>query len=190
MASSVACTAPSGRTVQTGGLQGAVARNPAPAPNFTLTNSSGERVSIESQRGKVVMVFFGYVLCPDECPTMMANLAQAKKGLTPEEASRVTTLFVSVDTERDTSGLIDAYMKQFDPSFIGLHGTPAEIAEVSRLYSAPYEKVVGKDPVNYSVSHFTGTFVIDSKGILRELFLIGMEPSSLTSDIKILLGES
>ena len=59
--------------------------------DFTLDAASGP-VDLASLRGQVVLIYFGYTLCPDICPTNLAMIASALKALTPEERARVTGL--------------------------------------------------------------------------------------------------
>ena len=46
--------------------------------------------------GKVALVFFGFIHCPDVCPTTLAQLVQVKEALA-EDADQLQVLFVTVD---------------------------------------------------------------------------------------------
>ena len=60
-------------------FNGTVFSNPEPAPPFTLTADTGERIGIDAYQGKVVLLYFGYTFCPDVCP---ASLAESIVALT------------------------------------------------------------------------------------------------------------
>ncbi|MEM4343066.1 MAG: SCO family protein, partial [Candidatus Caldarchaeum sp.] len=49
-----------------------------PLPSFSLKNTRGEVVSLDSFRGKVVLVFFGYTSCPDVCPMALKKYAEVE----------------------------------------------------------------------------------------------------------------
>ena len=58
------------------------------ATGFDLTDHNGQRRTLADFRGQVVAVFFGFVHCPDVCPTSMGTLAQARR-LLGEQAGRM-----------------------------------------------------------------------------------------------------
>src|ERR1044071_1190758 len=62
-------------------FRGAVITPPWPAPEIKLTDHNGNPFTLTEQRGKVVLLYFGYVNCPDECPLTMAHLKLARERL-------------------------------------------------------------------------------------------------------------
>ncbi|MNJ67224.1 hypothetical protein D3C77_633770 [compost metagenome] len=72
---------------------------------------------------------------------------------------------ITLDPERDTPEVLDAYVKAFDPSFTALTGTPEEIAAVAKEFKVFYEKVPAGD--TYTVSHSSTSYVYDTRGTLR-----------------------
>ena len=57
---------------------------PGAGGDFTLQSADGPK-SLSDYRGKVVAVYFGYMSCPDICPTAMWNLTEALNGFEPEQ---------------------------------------------------------------------------------------------------------
>ena len=88
--------------------------------------------------GKVVVVFFGYTQCPDVCPTTMTELVEVKR-LLGKDGERLQPLFITVDPARDTPELLKAYMVNFDPAFLALCPTPAQLAEVAASFKVYYK---------------------------------------------------
>ena len=145
----------------------------APQPDFQLVDMNGHRRSIRDYAGGVSIVFFGYTHCPDVCPTELLELSQVVRTLGPL-ASQVQVLFVSLDPERDTPELLKDYVTSFDPRFIGLTGSNAEINAAAASFSVQFAKVsLGND---YTIDHSTGSYVIDRTGRLR---LVGTLQNSL-----------
>lgn len=157
------------------------------AREFALTDHTGARRTLADYRGKVVVVFFGFTHCPDVCPTTLADLAQVKRQL-GNDGDKLQVIFITVDPERDTPAVLAQYVPSFDPSFVGLTGTPEEIARVAREFKVFYQKVPGKTPTSYTVDHTAGSFAFDAQGRVR-LFLkhgAGVEP--IVADVKRLIG--
>src|SRR5690242_260780 len=99
-------------------FKGAVISPPWPAPEINLTDHNGQPFTMNSQRGKVVLLYFGYTNCPDECPLTMAHLKLALDSL-GSQAKDVQVAMVSTDPVRDTPQALKDFMGHFDPSFLG-----------------------------------------------------------------------
>lgn len=157
-----------------------------PAADFTLTGAGGQRVSLSDFRGKVVALYFGYTFCPDVCPTTMTEVAKAIKAL-GKQAEDVQVIMISVDPERDTPDRLAEYVAYFDPRFIGLTGTPEEIADVATLYGIFYEKHEGTAATGYLVDHTATVTVVDREGRVRLVWPFGTTGEDMASDLKQLL---
>jgi protein SCO1/2 len=155
--------------------------------DFHLTDFNGQPRALADFRGKVVVLFFGYVLCPDVCPTTMADLARVKDKL-GADGDKLQVLFVSVDPERDKPEVLRAYMEAFDPGFLGLYaGSPDKLAALAREFKVYYKKVEGKTPGNYTMDHTAGNYIFDPQGRLRLYARYGMPIDDLAADVRRLL---
>lgn len=156
------------------------------AKDFALTDHNGKSRSLKDFAGKIVVLFFGYVQCPEVCPTSMAEMAEAKRML-GKDGERVQGLFVTVDPERDTATVLKAYMANFDPTFLALYSTPEKLKVIAKDYKIYYKKVAGPTPTSYSVDHSAGCYVYDTQGKLRLYTRYGGGAPALAADIKLLL---
>lgn len=152
-----------------------------------LPDADGKPRTMKDFEGKVVAVFFGFTHCPDVCPTSLALLADVIQRLGPD-GERVQVVFVSVDPERDNPAQLGAYVKAFNPGFIGLAGTPEQTAEVAKAFKVFYQKVGDVAGGNYSIDHTAGTYLFDPKGRTRLFVRHGEPPERLMADIKLLLA--
>ena len=159
------------------------------ARDLPLTDHNGQPRYIKDFAGKVVVVFFGYTQCPDVCPTSLQELVEVKK-LLGQDGDRLQGIFVTVDPERDTPEMLKAYMANFDPTFLALHGTPEQLAAVAKDFKIYYKKVDGKTPTSYTMDHSAGSYVYDTAGRLRVYNRYGSGAQALASDVKALLAEA
>ena len=153
-----------------------------------LTDHNGNRRTLEDFKDKVVVLFFGFTHCPDACPTTLAELATVAKELGPD-AQRMQVLIVTVDPERDTAEVLRKYVPSFNPSFLGLYGTPAETAATAKEFKV-YVQKQPQPAGNYSVDHSAGTFVFDRDGRLRLFGNYGVGAKALLHDIRLLMTAS
>lgn len=172
----------------------------APAPEFkgsditgadfgkhlALTDHNGRPVTLETFRGKLVVLFFGYTHCPDVCPTTLSDMAQALRLLPPAVAGKVQVLFVSVDPERDTPETLKAYVPYFHPDFLGLYGTPEEVAKAATEFKVAFRKHVEPGATGYLVDHSAGSYVLDEKGRLRLYLPFAHPPGDIAHDLSTL----
>ena len=157
------------------------------ARKLSLTDQHGQPRTLADFKGKVTLVFFGFTQCPDVCPSTMAELAQIRAKL-GADGNRVQGVFVTLDPERDTPELLQAYMAGFDPSFIALRGTLEQTAAAAKEFKVFYAKVPGKSPGSYSLDHTAGSYVLDTHGNVRLFVRYGSGPEALTADLKVLLA--
>jgi protein SCO1/2 len=135
------------------------------APNFTLTDQRGHAFTLSKEHGHPVVLFFGYTHCPDVCPTILANLKTARASLGPKAADTVVAL-ITVDAARDTKAELGQFVSTFDPSFLGLTGSSAQLKPVYRDYHVRYAKQE-EGPGGYLVSHTAFVYYIGRDGRVR-----------------------
>jgi protein SCO1 len=123
---------------------------------FTLTAPDGRRVSDTDFAGRYRLVYFGFTYCPDVCPTDMQAISAALRQLEqsdPELAVQVQPIFISVDPERDTPETVGGFVSAFHPRFVGLTGSPEEIAQVARAHGIYYARQGEPGARDYLVDH-------------------------------------
>jgi protein SCO1 len=167
-------------------FHGTVIQSPDPAYDFTLEGTSGP-VSLSDFRGKVVVLYFGYTFCPDVCPATMADLARTMEDL-GKRAGDVQVIMVSVDPGRDTPETVEKYVQTFDPSFIGLTGTEAQIAETASMYGIYYFKHEGTAATGYLIDHTASMMVINQDGRLKLVLSFGTPPADIAADLKHMIN--
>lgn len=159
---------------------------PRAAPELAIEASNGGKLALAKYRGKVVLLGFGFTSCPEVCPTTLAVLAQARKRL-GAQGEQLQVVYVTVDPERDTAERMRAYLRGFDPSFVGGTGTPAQLAEVRKNYGVMAErKALGN---SYTVGHSSSVYLIDRDGLLRGMMPYGRLPDDYVHDVRALLSE-
>ncbi len=174
------------RSIQS--FQGSLIEPSPQAVDFELERVDGGSFHMAEQRGRVVLLFFGYANCPDFCPTTMAELKKIHANL-GAEAEQVDFVFVTIDPERDSSEHIESYVSAFHPSFVGLSGTVEELQAVWDGYWVFRQIEETGSEAGYLVAHTTRIYVIDKEGNLRLTFPFGLPANSMTSDVRRLLAE-
>jgi protein SCO1/2 len=156
--------------------------NPAtPASDFTLTNQTGGTVHLSDYHGKYVLLFFGYSHCTDQCPATMAVLAQARSEL-GAQADNVQVLFVSTDPADDTQQSMGVFLARFDPTFLGLTGSMAQLQPIWKDYGVTVQ--------DGGETHSSYTYLIDPSGNLRLTYAYPSTPEQISGDLKLLFRKN
>ena len=130
--------------------------------DFHLTDFNGKSRSLLDFRGKVVVLYFGYIHCPDVCPTTLADLARVLRLLGKDEG-RVQVLFVTLDPERDSPELLARFVPSFDHTFLGLYGDEQATAQAARAFGLNYAKQYDKRG-GYTLDHTDGIYLLGMSG--------------------------
>jgi cytochrome c biogenesis protein CcmG/thiol:disulfide interchange protein DsbE len=137
-----------------------------PAPPFTLTTFDGKPVSLESQRGKVVVLNFWaswcYPACYEEAPTLEAGWRQF-------QTKDVVVLGVAIQDKEPASR---DFIQRFGLTFL----------------NAP--DPAGKVSIDYGVYGVPETFVIDRKGVIRRKHVGGVTDTVFRESVEPLIVES
>ena len=132
--------------------------------DFHLTDPQGHERSLADYRGKVVMLFFGFVQCPDVCPMALQRGAEVL-SLLGDDGRRIQGLFISLDPERDSAQTLQEYTAAFHPSFVGLRGDAQRTKQTADHFKVYYRKLPFAG--SYTLEHSAFTYVYDTAGKLR-----------------------
>ncbi|MFT3894361.1 MAG: SCO family protein [Anaerolineales bacterium] len=152
----------------------------APAGEIDLPDQNGNNFRLSEMRGHVVLVFFGFTNCVDECPLTMAYIKLALEQL-GDSSQNVRVVLVSTDPVRDSRKALKGYLDKFNPSFVGITGAYDDLKTIWDAY--------GVTVLEGGETHSSFTYMIDKNGNLRATFEPEAKPEDIAHDLDILLSE-
>lgn len=155
--------------------------------DFKVDSKDGA-LSLDSYDGKVLAIYFGYMYCPDVCPTSLSSLATALESFSSEKLKNFEGLFISVDPDRDSLKDLDDYSKYFHPSFKGATSNKENIDDIVNRYKSYYKKVyLEGSSMDYSVAHTSYIYFFDKEGNFVQKVDHFSNPEQLKEVLKTLL---
>jgi protein SCO1/2 len=179
-----------GISAESGGsaYRGSTLTHPIPRPSFTLTDTHGQPFDFRVRTDDTVtLLFFGYLNCPDVCPVHLTNIATVMHGLPYDVTGKIRVVFVTTDPARDTPEKLQAWLANFDPSFIGLRGTPEQVTALEK--SVDVAPAVARAPDSagaYEVGHAAQVLAFTRDDSAHVVYPFGTRQADWAHDLPLL----
>lgn len=154
-------------------------------PRYLLMRGNGRAVSSEDFRGRLQLIAFGFTSCPDVCPTTLLEMQQVLAALGPR-AKHLQPIFITVDPQRDSAQVLDAYTRNFDARILGLTGNPELVRRAADNFKVQFEKVQERGAAEnvYTMDHSVGMFLLGPDGELLAKFAYSTPVSDLLARVE------
>jgi protein SCO1/2 len=153
---------------------------------FEMVDHTGRRVTHETFRGKLVLMFFGFHGCRESCPTSLDKIAPLLERLGPD-AEKVQPVFVDVSMGKmDVRGLAE-WVANFHPRLVGLTGSRAERFEIVRLFQVRREykhNSYSRRETGPRLDHSTYFYIVDAAGRTRTYFYHTLSPEEMAAAVR------
>lgn len=159
-------------------------------PDVELTDQFGRAHNLRTGWDtKVVALFFGYLNCPDVCPGIMADMAVARRRLSPEQMREITPVLITTDPARDTPDALKVYLERVDEAFVGLTGDLEVIKRVGAELKVSIEQGKQLPSGGYEVDHSTQILGIGPDRAVHVVWSTpGLQIGALREDYARLIG--
>ena len=183
-----------------------------PASPFLLQNQFGSDKSLYDYAGKVVVLTFLYTSCSDICPVVARHLRTTYEVLKNKD-TEFNIVVISVDPKRDSVERVYEYSKRWsmlnkwdfltgEEQLLLPIWTAYYVSEPEKIGYGQEELLEGaingaqkggtgifRDKIaeQYSVSHSSPVYVIDSEGYLRMVFTLPFDPDDLIKYVESIM---
>ena len=158
-------------------------------PRYLLQDVRGRVVTQASFRGRYQLIAFGFISCPDVCPTTLLGYRNIIEAL-GDQAERLQPMFITVDPERDSASVLNEYTAAFHPAILGLRGSPELLQRAAQSFRVRYEKVrePGAAADVYTMDHSTGMYLLDGEGRFVTRFSMNARPQDVAARISDMMA--
>ena len=158
-----------------------------PVADFKLTTQNGQDYVNADLRGHWSLLYFGYLQCPDVCPTTLQTLRGVQKLLEADGDNTTRFVFVSVDPANDTPERIGAYLGFFGDDLVGLGGNPGGLTVLAGSLGIMYAENIDASGTR-SMDHTTSIIVVDPQGRGVAGIPGGQQPQAVAEQLRALRG--
>jgi len=137
-----------------------------PLAEFVLVDDEKGVFDLKSLESRWSFIFFGFMYCPDICPTTLYDMSSVKREIVARgiSASDIQFVFISVDPARDKAAKIQRYVQYFDPDFLGATGSIGQLTNLTRQLGAPFRTEPETATNVYQVTHSSAVYLVDPLG--------------------------
>jgi protein SCO1/2 len=154
--------------------------------DMAIPSTTGQDFVVGGPSSKITLIYFGYMTCPDFCPTTMADLSRVMREM-GARADEVNVVMVTVDPERDTLELLTRYVAAFDERFIGLRAQPDLLQPLINQFGVVAARREVDSAVGYLVDHTVSVFLMDKQGRLIGRLPYGTPYQEIVAELNRLL---
>ena len=149
------------------------------APALALTDQNGRDVTLESYRGRPVLVAFAFAHCQTVCPLVVADVMAARRQLGDDPPA---VLIVTLDPWRDTPSRLASIAKQWglDGDAHVLSGTPEDVDRTLNGWRVPRVR----NQETGDISHPSIVYVIGADG--RIAYVVSGNADAISAAVRAL----
>lgn len=148
---------------------------------FRLESDQGA-FTHQSLVGRWTIVLFGFLHCPDICPTGLTQMATLAARLAElGDGAEIAFVFVSVDPQRDSVAGVGQFVRHFDASFLGVTGSEAQLARFGKSLGIQF--AVSPEPGRYTVAHSLTFAIVNPQGQFAGRFRPGFAADHLAREL-------
>lgn len=150
------------------------------------------KITLEELRKnhKVILMYFGFLSCPEACPTTLGTMANAINSLPKETLDQVAFVFIDLDPERDKLPDIKNYTNYFHKKIIPVSIPLKDLDPFTEKFGIVFMKEKIESKMDYTINHSTDVIVLSQDGKILPYIEHGSPKIVITDRItKILNGD-
>jgi protein SCO1/2 len=171
--------------------KGRVPSRPMPVGAFALpeagAGASAPMFHFRAQPHGALLMYFGYVSCPDACPTTLSDVRHVLHALGPDSA-RVAVAFATVDLSRDTPQVMVPYLQHFVAAGHALVAEREEQLAAAQVAFGATSNVTRTRKGEVEVSHTSDLYLVDSRGNVVLVWRFGTKRDDIAEDLRLFLA--
>lgn len=159
----------------------------ASLPEVSTSSDTEASFTFKAESDQLLVVFFGYTMCPDICPTSLSDFRAALRRM-GSNSDRIDLAFVTVDPERDTAEKLIPFLSTYASRFHAIRTTDFSLLKSVQDKFLVRSSVTTDESGYVRVTHTGTAFVVNSSGQVVSELPFGIGSDGMENDFTVLLN--
>jgi protein SCO1/2 len=159
--------------------------------NIQFTNQLGKTVSLDSLRGKILVIDFFFTHCPSICPGMARSMKRLQNSFINNNDSIVQFISVSIDPEHDSVNQLRNFANRYTSNHDSWWFVTGNKKEIYDFALQELKASVADSDVDTAFIHTENFFLLDKERVVRGWYngFDTIKQAKLVRDIPLLMLE-
>ena len=159
--------------------------------NMTFTNQLGKTVTLDSLRGKILVIDFFFSRCPAVCPGMAKSMKRLQGSFTNSKDSIVQFISISIDPENDSVPRLRKFANRYTSNHDSWWFVTGNKKDIYDFALNELKASIADTNVDTAFIHTENFFLLDRDRVVRGWYnaFDTMKQAKLVSDIPLLMLE-
>ena len=161
------------------------------AKNIRLINQLGKTITLDSLKGKILVVDFFFTRCPTICPGMARGIKKLQASFANSKDSIVQFISVSIDPERDSVTRLRAFANRYTSNHDSWWFVTGNKKEIYDFALQDLKANVADVNADTAFPHTENFFLLDRDRVVRGWYngFDTLKQAQLVRDIPLLMLE-
>ena len=159
--------------------------------NMTFTNQLGKVVTLDSLRGKILVIDFFFSRCPTICPLMAKSMKKLQRSFTNSNDSIVQFISISIDPEHDSVPQLRKFANRYTSNHDSWWFVTGDKKDIYDFALKELKASIADVNVDTAFIHTENFFLLDRNRVVRGWYnaFDTIKQAKLVSDIPLLMLE-
>jgi protein SCO1 len=159
--------------------------------NMAFTNQLGKTVTLDSLKGKILVIDFFFSRCPTICPGMAKSMKKLQGSFTNSKDSIVQFISISIDPEHDSVPQLRKFANRYTSNHDSWWFVTANKKDIYDFALNELKASVADADVDTAFIHTENFFLLDRDRVVRGWYngFDTVKQAKLVSDIPLLMLE-
>lgn len=159
--------------------------------NLSFTNQLGKRMSLDSARGKILVIDFFFTRCPSICPDMARSMKKLQNSFVNSNDSIVQFISISIDPARDSVPQLRKFADRYTFNHDSWWFATGDKQDIYDFAFNELKASVADADIDTAFIHTRNFFLLDRDRVVRGWYdgLDTVKQARLVSDIPLLMLE-
>lgn len=161
------------------------------AKNMVFTNQLGKRVTLDSLKGKILVIDFFFTRCPSVCPALATSMKRLQNSFVNNNDSIVQFISISIDPVHDSATQLRNFANRYTSNHDSWWFVTGDKKEIYDFALNELKASIADVNIDTAFIHTENFFLLDRDRVVRGWYngFDTLKQATLVRDIPLLMLE-